>query len=131
MKKAIFVFVLWSAGLLLPGVWGAGTLQAQCEICESHMLTASWCRAIKPGETGVTQCIDSSGIGGTWCTEAGDWCSRIDVGGGGGGGGGAGGGGTCIGGTSGCPAECFSCGRSGGGANLTVDPATSSADSVK
>jgi hypothetical protein len=93
---------------------------ANCEICKSGTIAIdiSYCRPPHSNEVGSTICEDHTPlIGGVYCTEGGWACSVIDVSGGGGGGtgGGSGGGTQCAYVQGFCPAECFSCGSSGGG----------------
>ena len=88
----------------------APNLFAACEVCTYHNMINGyfgWCVPAKSGDDdGVTQCMDENSMDGPNCFEAGDFCSVIDVHGGGGTGGGS-----CAPHPSGCPAECFGCGK--------------------
>jgi len=119
MRRAVTIRILLLVGtFILSSLILPAPTQA-CELCFWHWLnpTRSYCRALQDRETGTTICttfVDN--LGGSDCTEGGDYCTVITVGGGGGSGsrGGGGGGGACQ--TSGfCPAECFSCSSGGGG----------------
>ncbi len=88
--------------------------QASCEICKLYGNFSGNSNCFPAvNDVGVTQCQlhydPAAWPPAVWCTEAGTFCSTIVVNGGGGGGGGTGGGGACLGGSGGCPAECFSC----------------------
>jgi hypothetical protein len=87
-----------------------------CEICQYKFFLGFSCHPVTQNEVGSTICqLEYSPFGGTTCTESGNFCSGITVGGGDGSGSGGGDGGTCQ--TSGgfCPAACFSCTGGGGG----------------
>lgn len=100
---------------LLLGLVSTGGASA-CEKCVIF-LDDEWCRPVSVGESGKTTCSDGLGEEQSCCCSlSGNNCT-LDGGGGGGTGGGSGGGGSsnpCE--TTGyCPAQCFSCGGSGGG----------------
>ncbi len=109
-----FLFAL----LVLPSVAEA------CQLCFWSWVnpSRSYCRPVQNQETGTTICTTyTDNLGGSDCSESGDYCSVITVTGGGGGGtGGAGDGGDACRAGGFCPAECFSCGGTGSGGGRAV-----------
>jgi hypothetical protein len=106
----LFALVAWAL-VLLPQTGAA------CERCSSNwevILSGgqSWCHPVTGDEVGSTICTSgTTAIGGSYCSESGNFCNSITIGGGGGGGGtGGGGGGSSCSYQGYCPAECFSCG---------------------
>jgi hypothetical protein len=117
--RALLVVVLFA----VPGSVGFAEDYVGCFVCEYEYITgiSTICDQVGDGESGLGwHCKETQDLVGSKCQVSGGLCYNITVDGGGGGGGG-GGGDTCERGPGGvCPAECFSCGSSGGGGIITL-----------
>lgn len=102
--------------LLLGGAGAASaTIYEGCYKCEAIGWGGdSYCKPVGNGQHGDGTRCEEDPLG-PWCSMAPNPCYNVDVSGGGGGSGGSGGGGSAcnVGGSSFCPAECFSCAGTG------------------